>query len=128
MHWIRSHIHFGSRLALFALAVQMLLSFGHVHLAASATGSTNGVPPALSDQSGVALLRPLTPIHKSDGSIGGDCAICALIQLFSSSAPSAAPSLPLPANLAPLALEAAAEWQLPASLHFSFQARAPPSI
>jgi hypothetical protein len=115
-------------LALFALAAQMLLSFGHVHLVVSATGSTNGMLPALAGQSDSTLSRPLAPIHKSDGSIGGDCAICALIQLFSTSAPSAAPSLPLPANLAPLVLEAAAEWLLPASLHFSFQARAPPSI
>ena len=128
MHWIRSHIRFGSRLALFALAVQMVLSFGHVHLVAPATASTNGMPPAQAEQSDAAVSRPLAPIHKSDGSIGGDCAICALIQLFSTSAPSVAPSLPLPANLAPLALVAAAEWLLPASLHFSFQARAPPSI
>jgi hypothetical protein len=123
MHWIRSHIRFGSRLALFALAVQMVLSFGHVHLVVPATASTNGMPPAIADQS-----RPLAPIHKSDGSIGGDCAICALIQLSSTSAPSAAPSLPLPANVGPLGLEAAAERPLPASLRFSFQARAPPSI
>jgi hypothetical protein len=128
MHWIRSHIRLGSRLALFALAVQMVLSFGHVHLVAPATGSTNRMPPALADQSDAALSRALAPIPKSDGSIGGDCAICALIQLSSTSAPSAAPSLPLPANLAPLGLEAAAEWPSPASLLFSFQARAPPSI
>jgi hypothetical protein len=128
MHWIRSHLRFGSRLALFALAVQTVLSFGHIHLVLPATGSTNGMPPAMADQSDVVLWRAPAPINKSDGSAGGDCAICALIQLFSTSAPSAAPSLPLPANLAPLVLEAAAEWLLPASLLFLFQARAPPSI
>jgi hypothetical protein len=115
-------------LALFALAVQTMLSFGHVHLVVPATGSTNGMPQAMADQSNAALSRAPAPIHKSDGSVGGDCAICALIRLASSSAPSAAPSLPLPANLGPLGLEAAAEWPSPASLHFSFQARAPPSI
>jgi hypothetical protein len=128
MHWIRSHIRFGSRLALFALAVQAVLSFGHVHLAAPAAASTNAVPAAITDQSAPALARADTPIPKSDGSGGGDCAICALIQLSSSSAPAAAPSLPLPANLAPLALEATAEWPVAASPHFLFQARAPPSI
>jgi hypothetical protein len=127
MHWIRSHIRLGSRLALFVLAVQTVLSFGHVHLVVSATGSTNGVLPAIADQSSPALARAVAPIQ-SDGSSGGDCAICALIQLSSTSAPAAAPSLPLPANLAPLALEAATEWPLAASPYFLFQARAPPSI
>jgi len=32
MRWFRSNIRLGSRLALFALAVQMALSLGHVHL------------------------------------------------------------------------------------------------
>ena len=31
MRWFRSNIRVGSRLALFALAVQFLLSFGHFH-------------------------------------------------------------------------------------------------
>jgi hypothetical protein len=128
MHWIRSHICLGSRLALFALAVQTILSFSHVHLAAPAVASTNGVPPAITEQSIPALARAVAPIHKSDGSIGGDCAICALIQLSSTSAPAAAPLLTLPANLVPLALEPAAEWPLAASPHFLFQARAPPLI
>jgi hypothetical protein len=128
MHWIRSHIRLGSRLTLFALAVQAVLSFGHVHLVAPTTGSTNGMPPATADQSDAAPLRAPAPIHKSGGSVGGDCAICALIQLSSTSAPSPAPSLPLPANLASLALGVAIEWLLRASLLFSFQARAPPSF
>jgi hypothetical protein len=128
MHWIRSHIRFGSRLALFALAVQAVLSFGHVHLAAPAAASTNGVPAAIADQSAPALPRADTPIHKPDGSVGGDCEICTLIQLASSSTPAAAPSLPLPANLGPLGLEVAAERPVAAAPHFLFQARAPPSI
>ena len=128
MHWIRSHIRFGSRLALFALAVQAVLSFGHVHFAAPTAASTNGVPAAITDQSDATLARADAPIPKSDGSVGGDCAICTLIQLASSSAPAAAPALPLPANLGPLGLEAAVESSVAASPHFLFQARAPPSI
>ncbi|QPF86325.1 DUF2946 domain-containing protein [Bradyrhizobium genosp. L] len=31
MNWFRKHIRTGSRLALFALAVQFMLSFGHFH-------------------------------------------------------------------------------------------------
>jgi hypothetical protein len=128
MHWIRSHIRFGSRLALFALAVQAVLSFGHVHLATPAAASTNAVPPAITDQSAPVVARAVAPIHKSDGSVGSDCAICILIQLSSTSTPSAAPSLPLPANLGPLGLEAVVDWPVAASPHLLFQARAPPSI
>jgi hypothetical protein len=127
MHWIRANIRFGSRLALFALAVQMVLSFGHVHLATLPLASTERGRPAVANEPGPALSA-ITPIHKSDGSVSGDCAICALIQLFSTSAPAAAPALLLPANLGTLGLPAPAELTLAASLHSLFQARAPPSI
>src|SRR5260370_7977226 len=36
MKWFRSNIRYGSRLALFALAIQFLLSFGHFHGSAQA--------------------------------------------------------------------------------------------
>ena len=32
MHWVRSNRRFGSWAALFALAIQLVLSFGHIHL------------------------------------------------------------------------------------------------
>jgi hypothetical protein len=114
-------------LALFALAVQIVLSFGHIHIATLPLASTNGNRPAVADESGPAL-SPIIPIHKSDGSVSGACAICALIQLSSTSAPAAAPALPLPANLGSLGLQAPAELPLAVSLHSLFQARAPPSI
>src|SRR5436190_18978618 len=45
MKWFRSNVRHGSRLALFALAIQVLLSFGHFHVSgAQAT-------PALMDES-----------------------------------------------------------------------------
>ena len=127
MHWIRANIRFGARLALFALAVQMALSFGHVHIATPTLASTNGEQPAVADEPGLTLLGAILPIHKSDGSASGDCAICALIHLSSTSAPAAAPVLPLPTNLG-LGLVAPAELHSAASLYSLFQARAPPSI
>jgi hypothetical protein len=128
MHWIRANIRFGSRLALFALAVQMVLTFGHVHIAPPTLASTNGERQAVAEESSLPPSHAITPIHKSDGSIGGDCAICALIQLSSTSAPAAPPALPFPTNLGPLGLQAPAELPLTPSLHSLFQARAPPSI
>ena len=71
MHWIRAHLRFSSRLALFALAVQMVLSFGHVHIATPTLASTNEARLAVADESGLAASRAIAPIHKSDGSVSG---------------------------------------------------------
>src|SRR5438093_3038220 len=45
VNWFRKHLKHGSRLALFALAIQFALSFGHFHGAAAQTvrlGLTDG--------------------------------------------------------------------------------------
>lgn len=127
MRWFRSKIRFGSRLALFALAVQVVLSFGHVHVYGFTAASAKALSAA-ADQSSVTLPDSRNPIHKSDGSADFDCPICALIQLASTSAPSAAPALPVPAMLGLFKLEAPEELALAVSPHFLFQARAPPSV
>src|ERR1700676_3094302 len=44
MKWLRSNIRHGSRLALFALAIQFALSFGHFH-----GGAAQGAPASPSD-------------------------------------------------------------------------------
>ena len=46
MNWFRKHVKTGSRLALFALAIQFALSFGHFH------GDVARAAPAL--QTGLA--------------------------------------------------------------------------
>src|SRR4030081_2334068 len=59
MRWFRSNIRLASRLALFALAIQFLLSFGHFH------GSRAQAAPALVDvkQSGLHDTVHLTAAH-----------------------------------------------------------------
>jgi len=128
MHWFRSNIRSGARLALLALAVQMALSLGHVHFYAVAPASAKSAPPAVADGSGAGLLSTRAPIHKSDGSIDPYCPICAFIQLLTTSAPSVAPALPLPPTLGLIGLQATAELALAPRSQFLFQARAPPSI
>jgi hypothetical protein len=124
MRWFRSKLQLGSRLALFALTVQLALTFGHVHLhhlvAASPTSAMIG--------SGTLLLSERAPSHDPDGSLDANCPICALIQLVAASAPSVAPVLPLPANPGSTARQTPAELALASSPHFLFQARAPPSV
>jgi hypothetical protein len=119
MRWFRSN----SRLALLALAVQVVLSFGHVHLYNAAPASTAA---ATAIASGAVLLSGAVPSHNPDGSADTDCAICALIQLVTNSAPSVAPDLPLPTSFGSIQLQVSAELISASSPHSLFQARAPP--
>jgi hypothetical protein len=115
-------------LALFALAVQIVLSFGHVHFYGLGLASAKAATAIGAQDSVAAVPSAPDPIQRSDGSAGVDCAICALIQLSATSAPGAAPAVPLRINLRPISQQAHAASVLAASSHFLFQARAPPSI
>ena len=128
MYWFRSHIRLGARLALLALAVQIVLSFGHVHFYAFGLASANATPVATAQDAGAVPPGKPAPIHKSDRPVGADCAICALIQLSATSAPATAPTLPQPANPGPIGRHFPIALALAASPHFLFQARAPPSV
>jgi hypothetical protein len=138
MKWFRSNIRRGSRLALFALAVQFLLSFGHFH------ASSAQAAPALTSQlvlHGAAThavnwtlradaSRP-APLKTSsddapDGRLTDDCAICAVLALAGAMMVVTPPCLParqavlfshLIANAAPVDLNSAG---------VAFQPRAPP--
>ncbi len=75
MSWIRAHRRFGGTLALFALALQLALSFGHVHARDLA-----GIPG-----SAVAQAQVTVP-HGPDGDAADQandiyCAVCATVAL-----------------------------------------------
>ena len=114
----------GARLALLALAVQLVLSFGHVHYYGFAAAKTT--PAATENESDTAAASKLAPVHKSDGSGGFDCSICVLIQLSAGAAPAAAPVLPL-ASVSTSGISISIASISAASPHSPFQARAPPS-
>ena len=119
MRWVRTHIGLGSRLALVALAVQLVLSFAHVHVAD--LGRTQAVAASLPAGSGGA------PAQKPDGPVDPGCAVCALIQLAATAAPSAAPALPSvvpPGHDRPAASD---QVVLAAPAQLLFRARAPPA-
>jgi Protein of unknown function (DUF2946) len=92
MRWLRYDGRFGTWLALFALVLQLAVSFGHVHLEGIA-----GADPArvASATGGHALHAPLAP---QPGTGGQDdyCPICASVYLTANSFVPAAPVLPLP--------------------------------
>jgi hypothetical protein len=120
MRWFRLRARVTSWLALFALAAQLALSFGHVHADRFAPAAiANHASTVPSDGAPVAPAKP-------DGVADDFCAICALLHLAGTALPGAEPSLPLPVVLSQTRLELAATVALPASPHASFQARAPP--
>jgi Protein of unknown function (DUF2946) len=121
MCWFRSR-RFGSYLALFALAFQLAVSFGHVHLDEIAPPSA-GAGAFASTQSDVDA--PSGPTGRED--VADDCCpICTLIHLAGAVAPAETPPLPLPSMSGHLRLAAAVELGLAASQGTLFQARAPP--
>jgi hypothetical protein len=145
MKWFRSNVRHGSRLALFALAIQVLLSFGHFHgngaQAAPASIDTN--QPGLHDTVTCAAMHldaavgasheeafPAiglkTSDHESDRRPTDDCAICAVMALANTlvvATPSCLPG-PQPASFQYLMTDA--EFIPLNSARVVFQSRAPP--
>jgi hypothetical protein len=146
MKWFRSNIRLGSRLALFALAIQFLLSFGHFHgssaqassasLDAKRSGLQNTVgyavkQPDSSDRA--AQANPSGPVrskassgHVPSGQPNDDCAICAVMALANAIVVATPPGLPALQPAASLDLTAGAGLVGPSSGRVAFQPRAPP--
>jgi hypothetical protein len=126
MRWIRSNIRALTHLALFALALQTALTFGHVHLAGLA--SSQMAAAAVADRSAAPPVKPQQESPKPQKSADFDCPVCALIQLAGTSAPSVAPALPLPVVRAGLPLETSAQTIAAPAPQLAFQARGPPTV
>jgi hypothetical protein len=125
MRWLRLRSRSGSYLALFALAFQLAVSFGHVHLERTAPPSAPPSALAGAQPSAADLNAPSNPAGRED--LADDCCpICTLIHLAGTLVPTETPSLPLPTVFGRLRLEAAAEFDLTAPHAALFRARAPP--
>jgi hypothetical protein len=123
MRWIRLNQRIGAWAALFALAVQITLSFGHVHLGKI---TSSRLPAHATQWQAADGNAPSRPGHHSDAN--DFCAICATIAMVASSV------LPTPAP-PPAPIAAPHGWArefasaLPArEAHSLFQARAPPFL
>ena len=134
MKWFRKHLKHGSRLALFALAIQFALSFGHFHASAApaiATGLTQAdldnaqsLAPQKTSSEAAKTQQPSNPDtdHSADA-----CAICAVISLANNVLFATPPLLQLPQAVELLYLTTGAEFTHLNSLHPAFQSRAPPA-
>jgi hypothetical protein len=119
MQWLRSHLGLGSCVALFALAVQLVLTFGHMHLGGLSGHSSTTIE---------ASVGTTTPAS-NDGSNGADdyCALCALTHLAGTLLPASPAALPLPlASAQSRCSESGLCFVLPAQRSASYAARAPP--
>jgi hypothetical protein len=125
MRWFRSRIRSGAQLALFALAFQIVVSFGHMHR------DDLGLPPLpASTDARSASHAPPAPAD-SDHHPGSDddyCPICASMMLIATAVPALPPVLIVPETIRH-------EWpcKVPAvgishNVALSFQARAPPAV
>src|SRR3979409_1581923 len=138
MNWFRKHLKHGSRLALFALAVQFALSFGHFHsLAAQAapaiqtsvTDADFAYAAGLTAPTAADEVRqkqqPSTP--DTDRQPADACAICAVMSVAGNLLFATPPLLQLPQAVDFLYLTTASESVHLGSVHFAFQSRAPPA-
>ena len=135
MKWFRSNIRQGSRLALFALAVQLALSFGHFHAIAAqpapaiqsgATQSDISYAGSLAAPDAVNKSTQPASDHDSDQPANDFCAICAVVAMTNASMVATPPPLPLPQAVEFVYLTIDAEFVDPNSARVAFQPRAPP--
>jgi hypothetical protein len=111
MGWFRSRSRWGSYLALFALVVQLALSFGHVHVEGGAPVSGHASALFAVHPSNAAAAVDLA--GKEFPALADDhCPICALIHLASALVPAAAPTLPQRAVFGRIPFTAAVEFDL----------------
>jgi hypothetical protein len=138
MKWFRSNIRQGTRLALFALAVQFVLSFGHFHAIAAQAVPTLPSGTSQADISYAGRSLALNAIststqqqpasdHDSDQHSDDFCAICAVMAMASAMLFATPPVLPSPQAVEFLYLVTDAEFVDLNSARVAFQPRAPPA-
>jgi hypothetical protein len=121
MGWIDRHKRHGIVLALLALALQMAIAFGHVHLR------------GLAQRAGATITHRIAAPANSQApaQIPGDnddyCAVCASIFLASTAFAPAPPLLPLPAAFERVDRDFNVASPVAESPRLAFRSRAPPA-
>jgi hypothetical protein len=123
MRWFRANKTFGGRLALFALTVQFVVAFGHIHRDDIYGPARPAAAIAAAVSDGGQPLPANHPAKHSDDY----CAICATMSLLGNSFVAAAPTLPMPS-----ASHAIEQFERVAAIFIAprraaFQSRAPPA-
>jgi hypothetical protein len=122
MEWIHRKRQSGAYLALVVLALQIVLSFGHVHLSTvrdvSLSAATHQITPTQAQSQ---------PPAQNPGGDDDYCAICVSMFLVSTSYTPAPPVLPVPAVFQRIGHSFDNAGDLAEPRHPAFQSRAPPA-
>ncbi|MDH6262980.1 DUF2946 family protein [Bradyrhizobium sp. BR13661] len=131
MKWFRSNIRHGARLAIFAMLVQIALTFGHSHWFAQAAPlaqsqlSDHAKTIASPDSAAAQKQSPASPDREQPGD--DICAICALVAMAGTVISATPPLLLLPQAVELLYRTTDAEFVHLESASHAFQPRAPPA-
>jgi hypothetical protein len=131
MHWFRSHSRLSSGLAIFSLALQLALSFGHIHLknivgtAHVSTSIAASAPASLSDEQHARATPTDRTSHEHEDEY---CAVYAINNLLGSAQTTQPPPLPLPCAFRFVGLSASYDADLTELHHGLSRARAPPIV
>jgi hypothetical protein len=131
MKWFRRHIKTGSQLALFALTVQFVLSFGHFHWDTAQAATAPQSQADLTHQQGLtpdtAIQAQQQPSGHDDGQPSNDpCAICAVMSMANQLVFAIPAMLPLPDAIELHFLPTGIESSHKGSPWSAFRSRAPP--
>ena len=119
MKWLRSNIKRVSHVALFALAIQLALSFGHFH--------GIGTDPASATQNARSLSDPQPASDQGPGEHPGDiCAICVVMAMADAALFATPPVVVLPQSVAFAYLTPDADLIRVNAVRAGFEPRAPP--
>src|ERR1700733_2931069 len=123
MRWFRSRRYGIAWVACFALACQLVLSFGHIHL--GKLGATPSSVSLLSGHDTAAGSPSPAPTKQPTGLADDYCAICSSIRLANALITPIAPTLELPHFVDQPLKWSATQARPPEFEHFPFQARGP---
>lgn len=123
MIWFRSRIRSGAQLALFALAFQMAVSFGHMHR------DDLGLPPLIDAGQTHFDVGATAPAqgHRQPTAPDDYCPICATMALIATALPSLPPMLVTPDPIRRVWPTQMPVRGVSVKVPLSFQARAPPA-
>jgi DUF2946 family protein len=133
--WVRKHVKLGARLALLALAVQFVLSFGHFHPAQAApalqatTSQTDFLRAAdlvVKDTASPSAYNQQLPHRDNHQQPADGCAICAVVTMAHGMLFATPPVLLLPQAIELLQFATEAGFTHLGAAHRAFQSRAPP--
>ena len=116
MGWLRTKARGLSLLALFALAMQFGLSFGHTHVSAAPTDVTAIAASQSSSD---------TPDHHDADAL---CVVCITTAMTANALSPTGPALPLPVSLATVSFVSFSLTDAPRARTVAFHSRGPPTF